>query len=332
MKRFLKSREMGLVILVVALMIVITCVNSSFVSATNIINVLKGNVILAIVSVGMLLVMITGGIDTSVGGIISVCTLVVGNFMVANTGNPLLAYAIGLAVGTVIGILNGILIAFLSIPPIVATLGMYSIISGLTSYITRGAYVNNLPDEFINFGKTTFLNIFPDGNGGTTGLPIQLIFLIAALALAFFIMRHTRVGRGIFAVGGNAVSAQRIGFNSKKITVFVYGFMGFICGLAAVTHTSMMRQVDPNAFVGYDMKTIGAVILGGVNVMGGDGTLTGTMLGVALFAIINNGLTLMGVSTYWQKIILGAIMIISICFVIIQKQKSGKKLVKVDID
>lgn len=129
---------MGLVILVVVLMVAITIVNSSFVSASNIMNVLKGNVILAIVAVGMLMVMITGGIDTSVGGIISVSTLVVGNFMVTYTGNPFLAYIIGIAVGTAIGAINGLLIAFLEIPPIVATLGVYSIISGLTSYITRG--------------------------------------------------------------------------------------------------------------------------------------------------------------------------------------------------
>lgn len=332
MKRFLKSREMGLVILVVVLMVAITIVNSSFVSASNIMNVLKGNVILAIVAVGMLMVMITGGIDTSVGGIISVSTLVVGNFMVTYTGNPFLAYIIGIAVGTAIGAINGLLIAFLEIPPIVATLGVYSIISGLTSYITRGSYVNNLPSEFTDFGKTTFLNIFPDGNGGTVGIPIQMLFLVAVLALAYFILKYTRIGRGIFAIGGNPLSAKRIGYSAKKILVFVYALNGFICGVAAVTHISMMRQVDPNAFVGFDMKTIGAVILGGVNVMGGDGTLTGTMLGVALFAIINNGLTLMQVSTYWQKIILSVIMVISICFVIIQKRRAGHKLVKVDID
>ena len=239
---------MGLVILVVALMIVITCVNSSFVSATNIINVLKGNVILAIVSVGMLLVMITGGIDTSVGGIISVCTLVVSNFMVANTGNPLLALCNRACSRNGDRYSERDLNRFLSIPPIVATLGMYSIISGLTSYITRGAYVNNLPDEFINFGKTTFLNIFPDGNGGTTGLPIQLIFLIAALALAFFIMRHTRVGRGIFAVGGNAVSAQRIGFNSKKdygICLRIYGIYLRACRGDAYVHDETGRPRMP---------------------------------------------------------------------------------------
>lgn len=332
MKKFVKSKEMGLIILLVLLMIVIFIKNPVFMRADNILNILKTNVILAIVSLGMLLVMITGGIDTSIGAIISSVTLIAGNFMVRVTGNVVLAFILGALVGTGIGVLNGLLIAYIKIPPIVATLGMYSIVSGTALYITKGAYINNIPEEFINFGKITMLNIFPDGRGGTMGIPIQLLFLVALIALTYFIMRYTRMGRGIFAIGGNLVSAERIGYNVNKITIFVYGYMGFICGIAGIVHTSIMKQVDPNAFVGYDMKTIAAVILGGVNVMGGEGTITGTMLGVALFAVINNGLTLMKISTYWQKIILGAIMVISICFVIIRKKQAEKHLIKVEIE
>jgi simple sugar transport system permease protein len=331
MKRLFKNKEMGLILLALVLIVIITSVNPSFILPSNIMNVLKGNVIMAIVSVGMLLVMITGGIDTSVGGMIAATTLIVGNFMVAVTGNPLIAYLLGIVSGTLIGILNGLLIAYIKIPPIVATLGMYSVLSGTMIYITKGAYVNNLPQEFIDFGKTTFLNIFPNGDGGTLGIPIQLVFLVFVIILTWFIMKYTKVGRGIFAIGSNAVSAERLGYNVKKILIFVYGYMGFICGIAAVTHVSIMRQVDPNAFNGYEMKVIAAVILGGVNIMGGEGSMLGTMMGVLLFAVINNGLTLMHVSTYWQKIILGAIMVISICFVVIQKNRARKKLVKVDI-
>lgn len=331
MKRLFKKKEMALMILAVVLMIVITSVNGSFLSPTNIINILKGNVILAIVSVGMMTVMITGGIDVSVAGIIAATTLVVGNFMVAVTGNPALAYVLGVLTGTVLGILNGLLIAFIKIPPIVATLGTYSVMSGMMLYLTKGSYINNIPQEFVDFGKTTLLNIIPDGAGDTVGLPIQLVFLVIIIALTWYIMKYTKMGRGIFAVGGNMLSAERIGYNVNKILVFVYGYMGFICGIAAITHVSIMRQVDPNAFNGYEMKVIAAVILGGVNVMGGEGTILGTLLGVLLFAEINNGLTLMQVSTYWQKIILGAIMVFSICFVVIQKRRASKKHAKVDI-
>lgn len=331
MKRILKSKEMALIILAVVLIIVITSVNGSFLSSINIINILKVNVILAIVSVGMVVVMITGGIDVSVAGIITATTLVVGNFVVSVTGNPAIAYLLGILTGTLLGILNGLLIAFIKIPPIVATLGTYSVMNGTMLYLTKGHLINNIPQEFMNFGKITLLNIFPDGQGGVMGLPIQLIPLIIVIILTWYIMKYTKTGRGIFAIGGNAVSAERIGYNVKKILIFVYAYMGFICGIAAVTYISIMQQVDPNSFNGYEMKVIAAVILGGVNVMGGEGTILGTLLGVSLFAIINNGLTLMKVSSYWQQIILGAIMVFSICFVVIQKRRASRKHAKVDI-
>ena len=332
MRKFIKGREMGLVILLLILMAGITANNPAFIRPDNILNILKTNVILAIVSLGMLSVMITGGIDTSIGAIISAVTLIVGNFMVRITGNVVLAFVLGALVGTAIGMMNGLLIAYIKIPPIVATLGMYSIVSGISLYLTKGAYINNIPQEFTDFGKITFLNIFPDGRGGKMGIPVQIFVLLALIGLTCLIIKYTKVGRGIFAIGGNRVSAERVGYDVNKITVFVYGYMGFICGIAGIVHTSIMKQVDPNAFVGYDMKTIAAVILGGVNVMGGEGTITGTLVGVSLFAVINNGLTLMKISTYWQKIILGAIMVFSICFVVIRKKRAEKHLVKVEID
>lgn len=322
---------MGLLVLSVILSAIIAIGNPSFLSSTNLLNVLKSNIILAMVSSGMLLVMITGGIDASVGAIISATTLVVGNLLVHVTPNPVIAYLVGMLVGTVFGVLNGLLIAFLKLPPLVATLGMYSVASGFMIFVTKGAYINNIPQSFIDFGLTTFLNVFPREDGSVTGLPIQLVFLVLVLVLTWVIMRYTKAGRGIFAIGGNAVSAERVGFNVKAIQIFVYGFMGFVCGLAGVTQISIMRRVDPNAFTGYEMDVIAAVILGGVNVLGGEGTLFGTMLGVLLFAIINNGLTLLGISSYWEKIILGAIMIVAISFVVVQKKRAQRHLNRVDI-
>lgn len=331
MKRFFKSREMALVVLAIVLMVIISINNSRFLSASNLMNVLKSNIILTIVSCGMLLVMITGGIDASVGAIISTTTLLVGNFLVHVSASPVLAYLLGMLIGTAFGAINGLLITFLYLPPLVATLGMYSIASGLMVFITKGAYINNIPQSFIDFGLTTFLKIFPKGDGTYIGLPIQVIPLVLVIALTYFILRYTKIGRGVFAVGGNLVSAERVGFNVHAVHVFSYGYMGFICGVAGVTHISIMRRVDPNAFVGYEMDVIAAVILGGVNVLGGEGTLTGTVLGVALFAIIKNGLTLLRISSYWEKIILGAVMIVAICVVVIQKNRQKNNVSKVDI-
>lgn len=228
--------------------------------------------------------------------------------------------------------MNGLLIAYLKLPPLVATLGMNSIASGLMIFLTKGAYINNIPQSFIDFGLTTFLKIFPKGDGTTIGLPIQVIPLVLVVALTYFLLRHTKMGRGVFAIGGNMLSAERVGFNVIAVQIFCYAFMGFICGVAGVTHISIMRRVDPNAFNGYEMDVIAAVILGGVNVLGGEGTLTGTLLGVALFAIINNGLTLLKISSYWQKIVLGAVMVIALCAIVIQKRHDSSRVKKVDIE
>ena len=331
MKRFLKSREMALLVLAIVLMAIISLNNSRFLSASNLMNVLKSNIILMMVSSGMLLVMITGGIDASVGAIISTTTLIVGHFLIDVTANPIAAYLLGMLVGCAFGSINGLLIAFLCLPPLVVTLGMYSIASGLMIFITKGAYINNIPQSFIDFGLTTFLNIFPRGDGTFIGLPIQVVPLLAILALTYFVLRHTKIGRGVFAIGGNIVSAERVGFNVKLVQVFSYAFMGFVCGIAGVTHISIMRRVDPNAFNGYEMDVIAAVILGGVNVLGGEGSLLGTILGVALFAIIKNGLTLMHISSYWEKIVLGAVMVIAICVVVIQKNREKNNVARVDI-
>ena len=168
MKKLLKSRELALGILALVLIVIISVNNQRFLSAVNLMNVLKSNIILAIVSCGMLVVMITGGIDASVGAMISTT----GNFLVHVSPNPVLAYVLGMLIGTLFGTVNGLLIAYLKLPPLVATLGMNSIASGLMIFLTKGAYINNIPQSFIDFGLTTFLKIFPKGDGTTIGLPI----------------------------------------------------------------------------------------------------------------------------------------------------------------
>ena len=144
--------------------------------------------------------------------------------------------------------------------------------------------------------------------------------------------KHTVIGRGIYALGGNLESAERMGFKTNRIVVFVYAFEGFIIGLAAVAHTSIMRQVDPNAFLGFEMQVIAAVVLGGASVLGGYGSVFGTLIGVSLFSVINNGMILARIPTFWQKIVVGLIIISSISADMIQKQRDEKLKVRVDVE
>lgn len=331
MRRFVKSKEMGILLIIIVISIIISINNITFLRPDNIIDMLKGNTVLAITALGMLLAILTGGIDVSVAAVIAAVTMVIGRFMLAFTGNVLLAFIIGCLFGTLLGAINGILIAKFKIPPIVVTLGTMSIINGTMLYYTNGVLINNIPKEFVDFGKLTLFNI-PNGQGGTIGFPVQLLFLIGAAIITWIMLRFTLIGRGIYAMGGNPTSAARIGYDLDKINIFIYTYIGFMTGLAGVVHTSIMRQVDPNAFAGYELQVVAAVVLGGANILGGAGTVSGTLFGVLLLAIMNNGLILMHIPVFWQKIIVGLVIIIAVSVDVIQRKHAEKNLTKVDIE
>jgi ribose/xylose/arabinose/galactoside ABC-type transport system permease subunit len=206
-----------------------------------------------------------------------------------------------------------------------------SIIQGIVLYKTNGNWITGIPDSFIEFGKTSILNIALQ-NGRSAGFPVQGFILIFAALTTWFILRHTVTGRGVYAIGGNLESAERMGFKSARLLTFVYSYEGFLIGLAAVSHTSIMRQVDPNAFLGFEMQIIAAVVLGGASTMGGVGSVPGTLLGVAIFCVINNGLILMKIPTFWQKIVVGIIIIGSIAIDMAQKQRAERKQIRVDVE
>lgn len=330
-QRLKQSREFGIFLILLAVCIIVTVAAPSFFSIENLFDILKGNVVLAIMAIGMLPVILTGGIDVSVGSMVAAITIIVGNFLMKGSDNILLAFVVGCLSGAFLGLINGLLIAKLKIPPIVATLGMMSIISGISLYYTNGNWITGLPKNFIDFGRTTLGSFYQQGDE-MIGLPVQLVFLVLVAVLSWFILRHTLVGRGIYALGGNRVSAERVGYNVDNITVFLYAYEGFVVGLAGVVHTSIMRQVDPNAFNGFEMQVISAVVLGGASTLGGYGSVTGTLIGVALFAVINNGLILMHIPTFWQKIVVGIVLIASISFDVTQKKYWESHNTKVDIE
>lgn len=329
--KFKQSRELG----ILAILIVVSCVialnSSSFFTVENLFDLLKSNVVLGMMAMGMLLVILTGGIDVSVGSMIAAVTVIVGEFLVHVSGNVVLALLVGCAAGTLMGLLNGILIAKLKMPPIVATLGTMSVIFGLTLYLTNGNWITGIPPSFLAFGRTTIGSFYRQGDE-MIGLPVQFLFFLFVTLLTWFILRFTLLGRGIYAMGGNRVSAERAGYNLDRITLFLYAYVGLITGLTGVVHTSIMRQVDPNAFSGFEMQVIEAVVLGGASALGGYGSVFGTVLGVALFAVINNGLILMHIPTFWQKIVVGIVLLVSIGFDVVQKRYWESHTTRVDIE
>jgi ribose/xylose/arabinose/galactoside ABC-type transport system permease subunit len=330
-KQIVTMKELPLLIILVGLAVIIVIANPAFLTIENFLDILKSNLVLAIMAFGMLLVLLTGGIDVSVASMIAAVTVITGNFLVNFSSNIFLAILAAVISGTLMGLVNGLLIAKLKIPPIVATLGTMSVILGLTLYLTNGAWITGIPENFVSFGRIRILP-FTNRDGRIIGLPIQVLFLIPVIAGTWFILKKTVIGRGVYAIGGNRESAERMGFKTDSILIFVYAFEGFLVGIAAIVHTSIMRQVDPNAFLGFEMQVIAAVVLGGASVLGGYGSVLGTAIGVTLFSIINNGLILMRIPVFWQKIVVGLIIIGSISIDMLQKQREEKNQIRVDVE
>ncbi len=329
--RIFKAREASIVIMLAVVVIVAFLMNNTFLSFENQMDVIKSNAVLGIASLGMLVVILTGGIDVSIGGQLALVTVLTGQLM-RDTGfdNLLIVYLLGILIGGLIGLLNGLMISRLSLPPIIATLGMNTIINGFLKYYTNGAWINQLPQKIIDFG-TIKLFAVPGAVGGQVGVPIQFILFLVAMLLTWFLLKWTKLGRSIMAMGGNRISAERVGLNNKNLTTIAYVFSGMMAGFAAITYTSIMKSVDPNAFIGYEMNVIGAVVLGGALLTGGSGSVLGTFLGVMMFAYISNGLTLARISTYWQSIIVGIIILLVVSFDMVKLRREAKRMTKVDI-
>jgi ribose/xylose/arabinose/galactoside ABC-type transport system permease subunit len=326
-----KGKEAGILAVFIAIVLVVAIKSPVFLRIDNLFDVVKSNIVLGIMAIAMLPIILTGGIDVSVASIIAAVTVIIGKFMLGVSSNIFLVFVVGCTSGTILGLFNGLLIAKWKIPPIVATLGTMSIIIGVVLYLTNGTWITGIPQNFIEFGRTD-LFVVTVREGEPIGLPVQFVFFLGAAILMWFVLRHTLIGRGVYAMGGSLISAERIGYDLDKITIFIYAFEGFLIGLAATVHTSIMRQVDPGAFNGFELHVIAAVVLGGASVLGGYGSVFGTILGVALFSVLNNGLILMHIPVFWQKIVVGTVLIVSISADILQKRYSENRMTRVDIE
>jgi ribose/xylose/arabinose/galactoside ABC-type transport system permease subunit len=320
MKKIFQKKEFNILCIVIVLSILITIRNSVFISPDNLIDLLKCNTVLGILGMGMLMAIITGGIDVSVGAMTAVITIIIGKVLVAYQVNILFIFLIASLCGFILGAINGFFISKLKIPPIIVTLGTLSIYGGLNLYYTNGNWITNLPKSFLDFGNIRII-----------GLPIQIFFLIGVMLLTHFLLNYTLFGRGIYCIGGNSEAASRAGYKKGKILFFLYSYIGFIAGIAAVVHTTIVKMVDPNAFSGFEITVIAVVVLGGANILGGEGSVVGTLFGLILLGVINNGLILAWVSTYWQQIIVGAIILASVSFDVIQSKRIEKEMFKIDV-
>lgn len=331
-RNFVKKKEFGIILIVLVLSVLLTFISDAFLRADNIIDFLRSNAVIGIMAFGMLPVLISGGIDLSVSSTIALCAVVIGKFMLAfPNSNPIFVIIIAMFAGAVVGLINGLIITRFNIPPIVATLGVMTIILGAVLLYTGGTWISGLPGWFKAFGDFK-IGSFSNGNGGVTGVPMQVIIFILAGLLTSAMLRYTLIGRGVYAVGGSISSAVRVGYNVNKILVFIYIWAGMMTGLAAAVHISIVGQVDPNTYSGYELDVISTVVLGGASTMGGVGTVFGTTLGVILMAILKNGLILAKIPTFWQKVVMGMVIVIAVSVDVINRKREQAKLVRVDVE
>jgi len=255
----------------------------------------------ALIALGQTLVILTGGIDLSVGSIIALSAMTAAATVKGHPERLILSVVVAILVGLIAGAINGFLVAKVNVPPFIATLGMLTTASGLAYVVGNGAPINGLPSEFGQIANTKVL-----------GLQIPVIVMILGILLLAVVMRRTSYGMRIYAVGGNPVAALIAGVKTRRILFSVYAFSGMLAGLSGVMLASRVISGPPNLGQGYELDAIAAVVIGGASLLGGRGSVWGTALGLLLIQTLNNGLDILVVPAYWQSVIKGVLIVAAV--------------------
>ncbi|NLG57262.1 MAG: ABC transporter permease [Clostridiales bacterium] len=339
---FFKQREVGLAIILLVLFFLVGLRNPAFTTGSNALFILEDTAIMMILALGMLCVLLVGSIDISIAAVMALSSMTAGIVMKQNLNitelqvltdgvmsnvtlresTPLiLLILIGMGVGAVCGAINGLLIAYGRVLPIVATLGMQYILYGISHVVSDGQaiYRKDMPDAFINFSRGTFL-----------GLNSKIWLMLAVFAVMFLFLTYSRRGRYLYAVGSNRESAAMSGIKSPRSTLLAHIIMGMLAGLAGLLYASRDTKVTQDLAMGYEMYVIASCVIGGVSVSGGRGKAVGVLLGALTMGVINNALTMLrltGNSEFWKKAIQGALILSAVVInVLIQRAKERRVL------
>ncbi len=312
MKLNIQKHEIFIIFIIIALSSIVGIVNNAFFSVENLFDMLKSCIILGIFSLGVLMVLISGDIDISFTAIAAVSMYLTNKILLSYgyQGNFVIAFIMAGFFGIIMGLINGFFIAKFKLPTLIVTLGTISIYRGFLLAFIGTQVFRVVSPGLIRLSKMSIFKFTGEG-GEIVSLSVLLFFLIFFSIVVWFLLRNTLIGRGIYALGGDRNSARRVGFNIIKIQFFIYGFVGFLSGIAGIIHSTITRIGDPFDIVGSELTVIAAVVLGGTSITGGRGTVFGTLLGVLLIVLMNNSLILMGITSIWIKVVIGMIIITS---------------------
>lgn len=293
-------RRYGLILSFLLLCLALTLLSDRFLTVNNMVNVLRQSTINGIIAIGMTYVILTAGIDLSVGAILALSAVVTADLLQGGTAVSL-AILIGLGIGSTMGLINGLIITKANVPPFVATLGMMTIARGLTLTYTEGRPITGLPDAFRTLGT-----------GSIGPVPVPILLAAAAFIIGYILLTRTALGQFIFAIGNNPTAARFAGISVDRTITFVYVLAGALSALAGMILIARLDSAQPTAGTAYEFDAIAAVVVGGTSFAGGQGGLGGTLVGVLIIAVLNNGLNLLNVSSFYQPVVTGVVIAVAL--------------------
>jgi simple sugar transport system permease protein len=314
-KAVLRRHDIQLAGIVVVMAVIFSALSQSFLSAGNLVSLLENYSVMAIMAAGLLVVLISGGIDISFAAIAAVSQYVMATVLVRIGGNWLVAFGLAAGFGILLGVVNALLIYYLRALAVIVTISMMTFYFAVLMFVTDGKSIYDLPDWF-----TADLSLF--------GIPFPVVVAAIVLLVTVFLLSRLSIGRQIYGLGGNPEAAKRMGCNLLGLQCFVYGYSGLMAGIAGLVQAHRVEEVVPNALIGRELDVLAAVVLGGASLLGGIGTVSGTILGIVLLAVLQNGLTLLGVSSYSFGFVTGLIILISVSATAYAAKRQQKRTVR----
>jgi ribose transport system permease protein len=281
--------------------IVLGFLSPYFFTVDNLFEITLQTAVIAIIAAGETLVIISGGIDLSVGSVFA-CAAVVGGLVFASTGSLALSLLTTLGVGALLGLINGLVITKVRVPPFIATLGMMGMARGFALIFSRGIPIYGLDERYKFIGQGKLFDV----------IPVPTLIALAVFALGYVIMNYSRFGRFVYAIGSNAEAARLSGINVPVVLIGIYTISGLMSGLASTIEAGRLATVQPAGGNGYELLAIGAVLIGGASTFGGEGSILATLVGALLVTTIRNGLNILGVNAFWQYVVNGMIIIAAV--------------------
>lgn len=294
----------GLLFSLLILCVALSIASPRFLTVDNLVNILRQSAVNGIISMGMMLIILTRGIDLSVGSVLALSTLIAADLLKNQGLDPLLAIGAAVLMGAGLGLVNGMLVAWVKIPPFIATLGMMTFARGAALQYTQGQPITGLGD--LGAGIRWL------GSGDVAGVPVPIIAMVVIFVLGYLLLEHTPLGRFIFGLGDNEEAARLSGLPVNNLKLFVYALGGALSALAGVILMGRLNSAQPTAGAGFEFDAIAAVVVGGTSFDGGEGTVWGTIIGVLIITILSNGLNLLNVPSFYQDIAKGAVIALAL--------------------